>query len=220
MSLRTKNVRFLFLVMACCYLSACGFKPVYGTGRDSANQSVDLPTIKVESTGNRVAQMYRIALEDRLNPSGATHSPVYLLKTEVSYSQGATDVARDGTIQRSNVNFTSQYSLVRADDGTVVSVGNVRNVSSYSNQVGAYYSTYVSEQDAIKRGVEELSERMRQRIIAYVTGPYAGRPDPSVGKIVNTEPKDEFNPAAGSGFISPNQPGLNNLPPTYNPYIP
>jgi hypothetical protein len=141
---------------------------MYGTHQAQGGQ---VAGVKVEASAQdrRLGQQFRADLEDKLNPGGAVPSSAkYRLVASLSSASTAIGVARDGTVSRYNVNLTSNYELYRVGETKPVTKGSLRHVSSYNNLVNQYYSTYISEQDAINRGITELSELFRQRLSPYL----------------------------------------------------
>jgi LPS-assembly lipoprotein len=167
MSLRSK----LVVLCALLALTACGFQPVYG--KKSAQQAASFPDVDV-ALNSRIKEDrdFQFALQSRLNPDGrAATTAIYRLEPQLIISETAIDVARDGTVSRYNLSLDSAYALYRIRDNALMAKGNIRQVSSYSNLVGAYYSTYIAKEDAIKRGLVELSEMYRQRLTPLLSSP-------------------------------------------------
>lgn len=163
MSLRNSIICLVALVG----LSACGFQPVYGhKPGEASGAGVIVDTLSGRS---RMHQQFKADLEDKLNPAGKVPAGAeYRLNATLMSSAGAIGVARDGTVSRYNVYLDSQYELIRMSDGEKVTSGTLRHVSSYNNPTSQYFSTYMSEQDAIKRGVTELSELFKQRLSPFL----------------------------------------------------
>lgn len=181
MSLR--NSIFTLCLLA---LAGCGFQPVYGKKNESSGTL--LGGVRVESPSGRPGQQLRINLEDRLNPSGAIPpNPAYYLKTDLTTTSTPIGVARDGTVSRYNIYLISNYSLYSSNDNKLLTKGTIQQVSSYNNVTNAYFSTYISESDAIKRGIEELSEQYRQRLVSYFNHP---EPVP----VTESKPRQEALP--------------------------
>ena len=148
------------------WLSACGFQPMYG---DQPQASALSAGIRISAPNDAIGEEFKHKLEDRLNPRGVVPpNPAYDLQVSLTYGASGIGVARDGTVSRYNVMLSSQYTLTRLADKHVVKTGNVQHVGSYNNLSNAYFSTYVSERDAIKRGVVELAELYRQRMAAIL----------------------------------------------------
>lgn len=174
----------LFIFFLLLSVSACGFQPLYGKG--GSTQNTLLAGVKIDPIPNRIGQEFRITLEGDLNPGGTVPAnPSYRLHATLGISEGAVNVARDGTISRYNVNMESAYKLYRVSDNSLVTSGALRHVSSYNNITNQYFSTYVAQEDASRRGIKELSEMYRQRLAAYLTS------DPSVLPKLKPESKPE-----------------------------
>lgn len=144
--------------------SACGFSPMYGA---KSQQKLAAGFI-IETASDAKGQQFKADLEDRLNPEGIPSHPTYKLNVSLGSVSYAMGVARDGTASRFNVILSSNYTLTRLADNKVVKVGNIQHVSSFNNQTNQYFSTYISEKDAVKRGITELSELYRQRIGTFL----------------------------------------------------
>lgn len=152
--------------------ASCGFQPVHGTASAlPANSPITMGITIVASANtnndnktNSMARQFSYNLEDIL-PS--TKNPAYRLEVALNESVTGLGVARDGTASRYNLNLNSTYSLIRISDNKQVDNGTIGNVTSYNNPSNQYFSTFVSEQDARKRGVKELAELYRQRLISF-----------------------------------------------------
>lgn len=159
--------KFAALLLLPLLLTACGFEPLYGKHK---NADILFAGVDIDPIEGRDGQQFRIALEDELNPGGAMPAkPAYRLSATLKNSESAIDVARDGTVSRYNVYLDSKYTLTRLSDNSVMTAGNLRHVSSYNNITNQYFSTYVSQGDALKRGLAEMSKLYRQRLAAYLT---------------------------------------------------
>lgn len=175
--------RLCLIVLCTLYstllLSACGFQPLYGKhDRQSADGQAGaiLQRIKVvasagEPAQRALAEQFKRDLEDRLNPGNHPRSAGaqdYTLSVGIGAQEGALAVSKDGTISRYNVTISAGLTLTRPD-GQTVFYTTARRVSSYNNVTGAFFSTYVSSQDAISRGVTDLAEDVRMRLAAFFT---------------------------------------------------
>lgn len=159
-------VRLCALLLLSYVVSACGFKPLYGTSSVGAEHL--LGGVAVENIGGRDGQLFKQNLEDQLNPSGAVPAnPAYRLHIYYSSVESPIGTERDGTVTRYNVYLRSFYKLYRNSDDVLMTTGSINHVSSYNNRTNEYYSTYIAQKDAIKRGVNELSKVYRQRLGAY-----------------------------------------------------
>jgi LPS-assembly lipoprotein len=152
-------------------LFGCGFHSVYGSHVDDKTGNTDsamLASIRIDSIPTRSGQELKEDLEDVINPGNSiAAAPAYRLIISLTSSEAPIGVSRDGTVSRYNVYLTSTYRLIRIADDKQVSSGTVSHISSYNNEVNAYFSTYISDADATKRGISELAELYRTRLAAY-----------------------------------------------------
>jgi len=169
----------LFTIAYCLAISACGFQPVYGTSSPiSANSplmaGVQISAVdggSIASSANltttiptKVSRDFKENLEDLLNPITRGKGAEYSLDVSISQSTSSIGISRDGTASRYNLNISSSYKLTRLSDNKVIDTGTISNITSYNNPSNQYFSTYISEQDARKRGVLELAALYRQRL--------------------------------------------------------
>jgi len=178
-SLRTKTWLQLWALTGCvCLLtSACGFEPMYArhdnTGLTGHTGLITQNILIEATTGDdikdrHVAEQFKNDLEDRLRPSGdTTATPQYALKATLTHTEGALAVSPDGTISRYNVIILADMKLTRISDGALVYHGQAQRTGSYDNINNAFYSTYVSGEDASKRTVTELAEDVTLRLATF-----------------------------------------------------
>ncbi|MEK6747061.1 MAG: hypothetical protein AABY33_08535 [Pseudomonadota bacterium] len=175
----------LLPIVCCLVLASCGFRPVYDKSSANSEKSIINTGIRVSATASgttstlptssdasadnssatTMARQFSNNLEDMVN-SGA--SPSYDLNVLINYSNIGVGVARDGTASRYNLVISSTYKLTRISDGKEVGNGTLSSVTSYNNPNNQYFSTYISEQDARKRGIKELAELYRHRLLSFV----------------------------------------------------
>ncbi len=170
-----------YSILILLFLAGCGFQPVYGTASGASEKSPIRAGVKISASASgaattttnsvvdnnataNMARQFTNNLEDMLNYEG---TPTYKLDVALTQSVVGIGVARDGTASRYNLILNSTYKLIRITDGKEVDSGTLSNFTSYNNPNNQYFSTYVSEQDARKRGIKELAELYRQRLISF-----------------------------------------------------
>lgn len=165
-----RAARLLALLVLPLALASCGFEPMYGqrAEKNSGSGSKAMAGVTVAPIGGRVGQIFKTSLEDLLNPAGPQGAPQFRLQANISHIIVPISVARDGTVSRFNINFTSEYALIRIADDKPVTSGTLSYVTSYNNLANSYYSTYIAEQDALKRGTAAMAELYRQRLALYL----------------------------------------------------
>jgi hypothetical protein len=178
----TKNIHRLLLCLVPLLLASCGFEPVYSKKDASQlpanDESKVFAGVDVAKITGRDGHQLQSELEDLLNPGGKIpQRPVYRLIVTLDLVEAPVGVSRDATVSRYNIHLDSRYTLYRNSDGKQISQGALRHVSSYSNATNAYFSTFVSRDDAIKGGITELAELYKLRLSAYM---HAGAPEQEI----------------------------------------
>ena len=165
-----RAARLIALLILPLALASCGFEPMYGdrANKSSGSGSQALAGVTVAPIPGRIGQVFKTSLEDLINPAGPQGPASFRLQATINHIIVPISVARDGTVSRFNVNFTSEYALIRIKDDTPVTSGTLTYVTSYNNLANSYYSTYIAEQDALKRGTTSLAELYRQRLAVYL----------------------------------------------------
>lgn len=183
----------IFAALLLFALSGCaGWQPVYAERDDSitttshSEYAEQLSKIELETTENAQGEQFKNKLTDLLNPTSRNAgSNIYRLNVEFSLQEIPIGIEKDGTISRYNLQFVSYYKLYRITDNALVDQGKLRRVASYSLLPNAYFSSYVSRADAIKRCLDELAEDYRQKLIAFV----AQNRDPSLLAVQKENPR-------------------------------
>jgi LPS-assembly lipoprotein len=192
------------LLITALTLSGCGFQPLYAK-KPKEDVSKIFAGVKIDSIPGRSGQELKAALEDHLNPGGAIpQKPTYRLSLTLVNSTVPIGVARDGTVSRFNIYVTSHYTLYRIADDKAVTSGDLSYVNSYNNLANEYYSTYISEQDAIKRNVTEIAQLYRQRLSTYLD---AGAPEEDPNQIAAGQ-----HPVAYTPVLFNQIPGITAAP--------
>lgn len=202
-ALSLKASYFLITAFSCLLISACGFQPVYSKNSTDSAQSLIRAGVKVSASAggaislsanesidnsaySNMSRQFSNNLEDLI---GTSSDPEYKIDVSITQSSSGVGVAKDGTASRYNLVINSSYKLSRISDNKVIDSGSISNFTSYNNPNNQYFSTYVSEQDARKRGIKELAELYRQRLIAFVE-----KPKPSASPLSTPPPFDENCP--------------------------
>lgn len=186
------NKRFLVLLLP-LFTAACGFQPMYGkeggqaTRAGAITQNITIDATTGDDIKNKhLAQQLRNDLEDRLRPSGdLTGQPKYSLKAVLTRQESPLAISTDGTISRYSVILQATLAITRASDGALVYQGQARRTGSYDNVSNAFYSTYVSGEDAVHRAVSELAEDVTLQLAAFFE--QNPNPQPLTSKIVSPD---------------------------------
>lgn len=156
-------MRILALTLLALTLAACGFKPLHS--RDyRAQQQADLASIDVQVDNSRLGQLLKAEINDGINPDYHRVPKLYRASITLTEREIYLFINPDGTSSRGDIEYRTTYQIRRIADGVVLHTGRINRVSSYNMAETADYASYVSEEDARKRGIHELAEDYRLRL--------------------------------------------------------
>lgn len=157
-------------------LSACGFEPVYGN-REGRTDAVEVMRfIAVETAPGRHGELLKAEIEDRLNPEAIAAPARYRLKVDLQPAAEPSILEPDGTASRYTLKLVAPYRMIRIADNAELASGTVRHQLSYNVSERDDYSTIIGQQDAMRRGLTEVAEDVKQRISAVVARAAAAQP--------------------------------------------
>lgn len=156
-------MKHALLAFALFALAACGFQPVHGRAY-RAQQDLDLSSVRIATNSTRSGQLLKSEIERGTNPDYEHAEKLYTLQVQVTENEIYLFVNPDGTAGRGDIEYRSAYQLVRNVDGKTVAQGNILRTSSYNISETADYATYVSTEDARKRGLVELGQDYKLRL--------------------------------------------------------
>ena len=157
--------RSFTLVLCALLVSGCGFRPLFGGGRDS-DAAVELATVHIEPISDRIGQQLHNHLLDLLNPSGRPAEPRYVLHIVLKGSTQGRAIAKSELSTWSNYNLSATFSLVEVSGKKVIVRGSKVVVSSY-NVLKSNFGTLMAEKDAKTRAVREISQYMRAKLSVF-----------------------------------------------------
>lgn len=169
-----------FICLSLIAFSACGFKPMASKktdamiGNHALRHAMASVRIHANTTNdlNLTGQHFRIELEDLINPGERLSDEIkYQLNVNLTRQTIPGFVAPDGKAQRFLVDLRSEFELIDLASGRVIERGKLKRSSSYSNRPNAYFSTYVAEQDTLKRLAGELAEEYRMKLASLLKAP-------------------------------------------------
>ncbi len=165
--------RHVLVVGAALICGACGFRPLYGKrelGGDGSQAALE--SIRIEPIENRTGQFLYNYLRDRLNPRGKPAAPRYILSVDLRENQDSVFIRQDETASRRNLILRAKYVLRRTEDNEIVLQGESRSMSSFDVlAVDVQFATVVSEEDALRRTAQDLSETIATRLAVHFAQP-------------------------------------------------
>ena len=161
----SKAVRLLVLT-GLTLLSACGFRPLYGSSTQSQQISSKLASVSIEEPKDRLAQMVRNNLLYLLSSDGEPRQPRYLLKFRVSESETNILVQRSTQVDRQIYQIKVTFQLFDLDSpknkipvykgADLVKLSYTRTASEFNN-IRARKS---ASEKASKKAAENLHLRL------------------------------------------------------------
>lgn len=160
-------MRVAFALAAALLLSACGFEPLYGDRSNAPNAAVvGMAETRIALIPDRIGQELRNNLLDRLTPRGQAAKPRYELVVSVGERRDNLGIARDDSATYGRLTITASFTLRDITDGRPVHTGQSRWTNGFT-VVPSHFANIVSEQDARRRGLREISDDIRQQLGLY-----------------------------------------------------
>ena len=147
-------------------LGACGFRPMMGGDRADGSVASRLATVEIGDIADRSGQKMRNLLIDRFYHDRRPAAAEYRLEVALEAGEQSLAIEKDASASRAQWTATATYRLVHRPSGKVVLQGSSRAVPGYN--VNYYqWGSFVSEQDALDRGIEYISDEIRTRVALY-----------------------------------------------------
>jgi LPS-assembly lipoprotein len=153
-----------FLAPAICLLTACGFEPLYGTHGNAASITPELANVRVMVIQDAIGQSLRNQILDMMPPENS--SPRYALKVALGESGIGVAIAQDATVTRQQLRDNLHAELFDTKTGKTVWKADMAATASY-NVLVSQFSNLTGADDARKRNLGELSERLVNQIALY-----------------------------------------------------
>ena len=163
--LRLKSLLIITVLLAALAgVSACSFKPLYGTTATNAGLQEVLKTIEVVEVPGRPGQVIRFT------GGGHASEPQYKLVMVVRESVTSQLVRRDGDSQGQFYELTTQFKLYsRKNDKEPILQGVSLAKAAFRDNTSVY-SNVRSRRDAENRAAKTTAEDLQVRISAFLSG--------------------------------------------------
>ncbi|MFQ5985071.1 MAG: LPS assembly lipoprotein LptE [Alphaproteobacteria bacterium] len=156
------------LALALMPIAACGFHPLYG-GPAGADTAQALAAITIDPIPDRIGQILRNDLVDRLNPHGLPAHPAYRLKINVAKATSPLAITTEAEVTRFKLTLKAHFALIDLDSGETVYSARTRAVGSY-DVVSSDFATLVAEQDTTHRAARAVSEQIMTLLAVFFAG--------------------------------------------------
>ena len=146
-------------------LAGCGLHPLYGGASGDATVA-NLSDIRVNPIPERVGQVLRNYLSDRMQPTGL-HQARYTLDVVVGEQRADLGIQKDATITFSRLTLTASFLLKDATTGAVLLSGSARADNSY-NQLEGGFPSLSSQDDARTRAAQTVGQEIVSRLSLFL----------------------------------------------------
>jgi len=166
-----RRLRPTGLLIATTIVAACGFQPLYGSGQGVLSGAVveDLAAVRITAISDRVGQIVRNDLLDRLNPFGEPTSPRFSLGVKLEEAKEGLAIQVDNMVTRFNLTLTANYFLTDAKTGAMLTTGSVRATAAY-NVLRSDFANVIGERDARQRAAREIADKLNTRLAVFFVG--------------------------------------------------
>jgi len=158
------------MVTVMVLVAGCGFAPLHGRQQSGTSATSALSQISIPPIPDRMGQLLRIELANRLTPKGPPRAPAYVLKIKITESKQSLGVRKDATATRANLIITAKFNLFDTQADKKLLVGKVRSINSY-NILDADFATLSAESDARRRASRDLATEIQSRLGIFLSQP-------------------------------------------------
>lgn len=136
-------------------LGGCGFAPMYASNPDGTGLVEQFSAVQVAPIVDRVGQVVRNGLIDRLNPRGPPGAPLYRLEVTLDEGIEGFGFRPDEAITRENLRLNAVYRLIRIEGAELVLEGSAHSNLAY-DIVQSDFANFSAKQDARRRTAEQV----------------------------------------------------------------
>ncbi len=162
------KLRAALAVVAALTVSACGFRPLYGTssipeGAESAFGAIRIAPVPPTNDSDRIGYLVSDALDHALHTPGHNEAARYELKLALADERRGLSIQDDSSTTRYNYRLTADWTLVPVGSSAALASGRAETTSSY-NVVDSQYATQIARKDAEERAAREIAEQIKLRL--------------------------------------------------------
>jgi LPS-assembly lipoprotein len=163
-------MKHLALILALLALSACGFRPLYGTMGSDPGAQVEFNSIYIEPIANEVSGYeLRNSLLSLLKGSDRVENMRYRLTVTVHEVREGVAIASDNaTITRYGYSMQANYTLTDIHSTKEITKGEEEVKVGY-DVAASPYATEVALQDTRRRAAQSVAEHIRVDLGVYFT---------------------------------------------------
>ncbi|WP_286829383.1 MULTISPECIES: LPS assembly lipoprotein LptE [Kordiimonas] len=158
-------MRGALVITLALLLSACGFRPLYEAGGSSRAMQQHLAGVEVAPIADRLGQVMRNRLLDRLNTGGTAD---YRLTVTLEQSTQGYGIRPDAAATQEQLTLVAHVAFIRLNGEEIVFTEDMRARTSY-DLVLSDFATVTQREDSARRLALELAERIHRRLALYFT---------------------------------------------------
>lgn len=165
-------MRLLALAAVILLLSACGFRPLYGTTPKVENGSVahTLAQVQIDNIPDRSGQYLRNALMDRFYRHGRPADPLYTLQvTDLHENLTDLDITKSSSATRAQLRLDAEITLVDHRGAQTAMKRRLVAITSY-NVLNSQFTTRVSEEAARQSALDDLAAQIERHLALFLSG--------------------------------------------------
>ena len=156
----------LFAVLAA--LAGCGFEPLHGSRScEGGRAATGTAAIAVGRIDDRLGQVLRNVLRDRLNPSGKKLEPLYTLEVVVDETVSQLLIRRDAASTFSRVRVSARYILRDRASNEVLDKGRASAAAAF-NVVESGFANIIAERATRNRAAREVARDIHTRLSVFL----------------------------------------------------
>lgn len=175
MRLKAKFLRQLSSILMLMLLTACGFKPMYGSSAvGGAGLAQIMANIKIEPVRSmsgrqeRLAQLIENNLQNRISPVGSNGKASYILKASYEVQERGYGIREDESVTLQNLRLTVAFQLVDINSDQPIMDGTARAIVTY-DLVQSDFSNMTARQSSLERLAEEVANQVVTRVGTYLS---------------------------------------------------
>ena len=158
------SLRTLLCISFALLLTACGFHPLYETHDGRRTVEPQLASVNVMSIADVPGQEMRNQILDMMPPTAP--NPRYQLRINLNESSLGISIARDATVTRQQLRNNLHVELFDSKMQKIVWKSDMAATSGY-NVLASELSNLIGEEDARKRNVDDLAQRVVEQLALY-----------------------------------------------------
>lgn len=148
-------------------VSACGFKPLYGSHASAVNREM-LSRVRVAPLADRGGQLLYTHLAKSIHPRGTARDPTWELDINLKERIENLGIRKDETATRANLVLEADFRLKDLRTGKVAFKGRSVMTNSY-NILDARFGTIASERNARLQATRALGDNIATRVAIFLS---------------------------------------------------